>query len=105
MTNAACQLYLTCANAAEATEIANTLLVKQLIVCAKQLPVKADYRWQGKLAAAEEILLIMDSRLDLFDEVEKVVAKLHSYETFVLQAVPIGRLSTAANRWYMKELT
>jgi periplasmic divalent cation tolerance protein len=99
-----CQLWLTCKDQAEADKIANTLLVKQLVVCARQLPVKSDYRWRSKIESGQEILLMMESRLDLFKKVETEVAKLHSYDTFVLSAVPVNKISKGAEGWSENEL-
>lgn len=92
-------LWLTCGDKAEAEKIATTLLAKRLIACAKQLPVSSDFLWQGKIDHNDEVLLVMDSREDLFDQVETEIAKLHSYETFVLQAVPVTRVSAHASKW------
>ncbi len=97
--NNAIQLYLTCADQAEAGKIAKALLAKNLIACAKRLPVSSDFHWQGKIEGADEVLLIMDSEASLFEQIEEEVAKLHSYETFVLQAVPVERTSRAASQW------
>ncbi len=99
-----CQLWLTCADKQEADKIVNTLLVKHLVVCARQIPLTADYLWQGKIDHNDEVLLIMDSRDDLFSEVERTVAKLHSYDTFVLEMTPIERLSVKAEEWIKGEL-
>jgi periplasmic divalent cation tolerance protein len=99
-----CQLWLTCADKKEADKIANTLLVKHLVACAKQLPVSADFHWQGKIEHSDEVLLIMDSKLDLFEEIEKEVAKLHSYETFVLEAIPVVKVSKKAENWLKSEI-
>ena len=93
MANNFCQFWLTCADKKEADKIANTLLVKHLVACAKQIPVTADYWWQGKIEKGNEVLLIMESRENLFDKVEKEVAKLHSYDNFVLEAVPVAKIS------------
>ncbi len=99
-----CYLYLTCENSVEAAEIAEALLDKHLIVCAKQVPVEADYWWEGSIEHNHEMLLIMESRLDLFEQIEKAVAKIHSYDTFVLEAVPIAKVSQKAKQWMEKEL-
>jgi periplasmic divalent cation tolerance protein len=103
--NKYCQLWLTCKDKAEADKIANTLLVKQLIACARQVPVKSDYRWQGKIDSSKEVLLMMEGRLDLFDEVEAAVSKLHSYDTFVLTATPVTKISKKAERWLADEFS
>ena len=94
-----CQLWLTCKDKKEADKIANTLLVKHLITCARQMPITSDYWWKGKLNHSNEVMMLMESRLDFFDKVETEVAKLHSYETFVLEAVPVQRVSKKAQTW------
>lgn len=99
-----CQLWLTCKDKTEAKKITTKLLEKRLVVCVKQLPVAADYWWEGKIERAEEVLLAMESRVSFFDEVEAEVAKLHSYDTFVLEAIPIVKVSKKAHNWLAKEL-
>lgn len=103
-TNEFCQLWLTCTDKTEADKIAKALLDKHLVACVKQGPVASDFHWQGKVEHADEILLVMESRLDLFDQVETEVAKLHSYETFVLEAISVAKVSKAAQKWLNKEL-
>ncbi len=99
-----CQLWLTCEDKKEASKIAKVLLKKRLIACAKQMPVTSEFHWQGKIDQANETLLLMESREDLFDKVEAEVAKLHSYNTFVLEAVPVSKVSKDAQKWLEGEL-
>lgn len=99
-----CQLQLTCADKAKADKVANALLVKHLIACAKVVPVSSTYWWQGKIESANEALLIMDSKPELFDQIETEIAKLHSYETFVLQQTLLDKVSEEATKWLAKEL-
>lgn len=99
-----CQLWLTCENTVEADTIAQALLDAKLIVCAKQTTVDSNFLWKGQKTNNQEVLLVMESRLDLFDEVEAVIAKLHSYDIFVLEAVPVVAVSKGAAGWLKKEL-
>ncbi len=98
------QLHLTCADAEEAGRIAQALLEPRLIVCAKQIPVETSNWWQGQIEQGSEVLLLMDTVEDLLAEIEAEVAKLHSYEIFVLQAFPLIGLSTAAQAWIEENL-
>jgi periplasmic divalent cation tolerance protein len=98
-----CHLWLACESKEEASKIAKTLLDKHLIACAKQLPIISDYWWKGDQEHAEETLLVMESRTDLFDTIDSIVAKLHGYETFSLQAIPLIRISPKAEEWLTKE--
>jgi uncharacterized protein involved in tolerance to divalent cations len=99
-----CYLYLTCKDATEASKIAHALLEKRLVVCAKQIPVDAAFWWKAKITQGSEVLLIMESALDLFDTVEQMVSEIHSYETFVLEAVPIAAVSQKAQKWMEEKL-
>ena len=98
------QLVLTCDSWQEAQRIVDMLLEKKLIACAEFLPIKSKYHWKGTLEEADEIKLIMESAAHLFETVEKEVAKLHSYETFVLQSIAIEKLSQSAAIWWEKQL-
>lgn len=100
-----CQLWLTCSSKAEANKIASALLEKHMIACAKQMRLKSDFLWKGKVDHNDEILLVMDSREDLFEEIEGEVATIHSYETFVLQAIPIVKISKDAAKWLKETIT
>lgn len=99
-----CQLQLTCKDRVEADTIINTLLVKRLIACAKQIPISSDFRWQGKIEHADEVLLIMDSKTENFNKIETEVKKLHSYKTFVLQMAPVQMISGGASKWMEGEI-
>ena len=99
-----CYLFLTCPNTVEAGAVVSRLLNKRLIVCARQTPISSTYWWQDKIEQTTEVLLIMESDLRLFDEVEKEVAQILSYKTFVLEAVPVTRVSKDAEKWMQENL-
>ena len=97
-------LFLTCASQEEADKITQALLEKHLVVCVKKTPVNSDFLWQGKIDHASEILLIMDSTEELFEQVEREVKRLHSYDTPNLTSVLISRSSTGVAEWMKQEL-
>ncbi len=97
------QLLLTCGSWQEAQLIAGALLDKHLVACVEFLEIKSKYHWQNKLEEADEIKLVMKSVAENFEKVEAQVAKLHSYDTFVLQQIPITHVSEAAQTWWRSE--
>lgn len=99
-----CQLWLTCADTIEADTIAKALLEKGLIACARAFSVSSDFRQRGKIEHTSEVLLMMESKLDYFDKIEQQVTRLHSYDTFVLEAVPVAHISKKARGWLEGEL-
>ena len=95
---------LTCANNEEAEAIADALLDKRLIACAKTIPINSKFRWKDNIDSAMEILMLLESREDKFQEIENCVRKLHSHETFVLVALPLLLASKGVNEWIDKNL-
>ncbi|MEK6646219.1 MAG: divalent-cation tolerance protein CutA, partial [Candidatus Firestonebacteria bacterium] len=61
------------------------------------------FKWQGKLNIEREVLMIMKTREDLFNAVEKRVKELHSYEVPEIIAVPITQGSKSYLDWVVKE--
>lgn len=96
-------MLLTC-NENQKEVIAKTLLDTRLIACAKFMPVGAMYWWQGKVAHENEVAILMESAEDLFEEIEATIAKVHSYDTFVLTQIPITNINKAAREWMEGEL-
>jgi ribonuclease HI len=97
-------LFLTCADEAEAEKISAKLLDEKLAVCVKQTGVKSSFLWKGQKQQGSEVLLIIDSAEEKFDEIEAVIKKIHSYDTFVLTAYPVARASAGVREWVQKEL-
>lgn len=97
-------LFLTCANNGEAQKITEELLDNKLVTCVRRFDVKSDYWWKDDIEHADEVQLIMESEEDKYDEIEKTVRQLHSYETFVLMAYPVSRSSKGVEGWLKDSL-
>lgn len=97
-------LFLTCANNKEADKIAVVLLEKKLVFCVKKQPVSSSSLWKGKIESSDEILLIIESLEDNFKKIDKEVSKLHSYDTYVLMALPVTQTTKDVEDWVKDEL-
>jgi periplasmic divalent cation tolerance protein len=96
---------VTTASKPEAEKISQTLLEAKLIACANILgPVASHFNWGGKIESAEEFLLLLKSRQDLFEEISKTVKALHSYEVPEIVALPIVAGDKAYMDWLNKTL-
>jgi periplasmic divalent cation tolerance protein len=93
-------VFVTAANKAEAEKISQALLNDHLIACANIVyPVTSFFWWQGKIDRAEECLMVLKSRRDLFGELAEKLKGLHSYEVPEVLAVPIIGSSSAYLGW------
>ncbi len=74
----------------EATKIAQSLLKERLIACANIVgPVSSLFWWEGKINKANEFLVIMKSRKNLFKKLSERVKELHSYEVPEVITLPV----------------
>lgn len=93
------ELFLTCASWQEAQAITDVLLEKHLVACVEQMEIRSKNWWEGVIEDTKEIKLSMLTTADHYANIEAEVAKLHSYETFVLKQIPITRLNDDAVKW------
>ena len=90
MQNAYVIVLVTTASKQEAEKIAQHLLKRRLIACANIIgPVSSLFHWSGKVETAEEYLIFMKSRKDLFEKLAETVKALHSYEVPEILVLPI----------------
>ncbi len=93
-------ILVTAKDSEEAEKISKKLVEERLIACANIVsPVTSFFHWVGNVERAEECLLVMKSRRDLFAEVERQVRGLHSYEVPEVLAFPIVEGSKAYLDW------
>lgn len=98
-------VFTTTANKVEAEKISRTLLEERLIACANIVTTVASFfHWKGNVDCADECLLIMKSRRDLFAALEERVKALHSYEVPEILALPIVEGSADYLAWMCDNL-
>ncbi len=90
MTEQVILAFSNCADGAEASRIAHTLVEEGLAACVNQLPgVTSTYRWQGKLEQQCEVLLMIKTVRSNFERLRARLQTLHSYELPELIAIPL----------------
>jgi periplasmic divalent cation tolerance protein len=93
---------MTAANAAEAATLAEMLVGAQLAACVQIMqPMSSVFRWKGTIQWQNEVLLIAKTERSKFEEFEREVRALHSYDTPEIVALPI----TAGSAPYLKWLS
>jgi periplasmic divalent cation tolerance protein len=91
---------MTAANGEEAARLADMLVGAHLAACVQILPqMESVYRWQGQIERQSEILLFAKTTREKFEELEREVRALHSYETPEIIAVPVVAGSTGYLEW------
>ena len=103
MSDDAIVVFMTAANGEEATRLAEMLVGAHLAACVQILPeMESVYRWQGKIERQSEVLMLAKTTLGKFDDLEREVRALHSYDTPEIVAVPIVTGSAPYLEWLSK---
>ena len=103
MSDDAIVVFITAANGEEATRLADMLVGAHLAACVQILPeIESVYRWQGKIERQTEVLLLAKTMRSKFEDLEREVRALHSYDTPEIVAVPIVTGSASYLEWLVK---
>jgi periplasmic divalent cation tolerance protein len=81
----------TVSNSDEAVALIRTLLERRLVACGTLLPgSRSLYRWNGKVADEEEVVVLLKTRAARLDALEAAFAELHPYNVPELLALPVA---------------
>ncbi len=87
----------------EGEEIAKTLLEERLAGCVSITEVFSSYRWKGKIEKSKEFLLIIKTREEAKERVEKRIKEIHSYSVPEIIFIE-GEASSSYFSWLMEEV-
>ena len=83
-----------------AKNIAERLVNEKLAACVNVITgVQSIFRWQGKIDNANENILVIKTKDNLYNELEERIKELHPYELPEIIAVPIERGLTEYLNW------
>jgi periplasmic divalent cation tolerance protein len=92
--------FVTVPNREEASNLAEILVSERLCACVNILPaIESVYRWEGKVTKDNEVLLIIKTTDQRYEEMERRIKELHSYATPEVIAMKIERGSQAYLEW------
>jgi periplasmic divalent cation tolerance protein len=97
-------VFITTPNREEAARLADLLVGARLAACVQILPeMESIYRWEGKIERQAEILMLVKSTRDKFNQLEREVRAIHSYETPEIVAVPVSEIIRALSKMACRE--
>ena len=84
----------------KAAGIARELVRRKVCACINVVPgLRSVYAWKGSVEEDEESLLVIKTRADRFDSLERAIRDLHPYEVFELVASRLNAGNAAYLRW------
>ena len=95
---------VTAESEAQARRIARRLLQNKLAACVNFVPMESMFLWQGAIQEEEEVLMIIKTTTEMFDELMSAVKSLHTYDTPEIIGMPIVMGATDYLKWITDEV-
>ena len=96
-------VFVTCP-AGSAETIAREVLRLRLAACVNTIEkMRSRYWWKGKLASADECMLLIKTRTELFGKLEEAVRRMHPYDVPEIICIRITGSKSYLD-WITKEI-
>jgi periplasmic divalent cation tolerance protein len=69
------------------------------------VPVDSMFAWKGEIQEEEEVLMIIKSRIEVFDDLMSAVKSIHTYDVPEIIGMPIVMGSNDYLKWITDEAT
>ena len=84
-----CIVTTTCDDKQNVEKITKALFDNEIASCIQTHNINSTYVWKGNIENADEIILYIKTRKELYKEVETCILDNHSYETPQIVQIPI----------------
>jgi len=95
----ACVVLTTTATEDEAQAMSRNLVQNRLAACVQRLRMASVYEWNGAIEDSGEILLLIKTTVERYEEVEAWIAAHHSYQVPEILMLPATRGSARYLEW------
>lgn len=93
-------IYTTLNNQEEARRIGRRVLEEKLSNCVNFFPITCIYNYENKITEEPEVVLLIKTIEDKFDEIEKVIRSEINYDNFIGE-IEIGRVNSNFEKWLL----
>ena len=99
-----CIVLTTFESAEQGQPVIDTILERQLAACIQTTDINSHYSWKGEICHDKEILVLMKTTWERFNDLEECIKSLHPYETPEIVAVNIQNGFSGYLHW-VEEMT
>ena len=88
-----------CPDKASAKELARLLVEERLAACVQLMPIESVYSWKGEIHDENEVLLLIKTKSVLYERLQSLIWRNHSYEVPEIIQLPITGGLQAYMKW------
>jgi len=97
-------IYCTVPNKNEGKEIAKALVEHHLVACVNIIDkIESIFSWDGEIMEEKEAMLMIKTKREHFDSVNRIIQKVHSYNVPEVIALPILEADDTYLKWIAHE--
>ena len=94
-----CIVLTTFENKEQSKTVIDTILQEQLVACVQEVDIKSHYVWKNKLCNDSEILILMKTTNELYEDLKARLLEIHPYDTPEIARIDISDGSTEYLSW------
>jgi periplasmic divalent cation tolerance protein len=95
---------VTTSSETQARRIAKKLLQNRLAACVNFVPIESMFLWRGEIQEEEEVLMIIKTRSEVFDDLVSEIKAAHTYDTPEVIGMPVVIGSREYLKWIDDEV-
>lgn len=81
MSNKYCMVLSTFESEEQVEPIVDKIIKEGFGACIQMIPMKSKYLWKGKVCSDSEVLVLIKTKNDLYESLQKLLSEIHPYET------------------------
>jgi periplasmic divalent cation tolerance protein len=97
-------ILVTATSETQARRIAKKLLQNHLAACVNFVPIESMFLWRGEIQEEEEVLMIIKTRSEVFDDLMGEIKSAHTYDTPEIIGMPVVIGSREYLKWIDDEV-
>ncbi|HQZ95716.1 MAG: divalent-cation tolerance protein CutA [Chloracidobacterium sp.] len=99
-------VFTTVPNSSQAEALAEAIVNARLAACVQILPpMTSIYIWEGKVQKEAEVLLLIKTLPEKFNELERFIIDHHSYDVPEIVAVEPAKISASYLKWMQRVIS
>lgn len=97
-------VFTTVSTADQAEALARATVERRLAACVQVEAIHSTYHWQGKVASASEMRLMLKTSRSLYPALEAALRELHPYDVPAIFALPVSEALPEYAAWLQESL-
>jgi periplasmic divalent cation tolerance protein len=99
-------VYTTWPSVVEAERAGLAIVEQRLAACVNILPgMISHYWWDGRIDRAEEVVMILKTRISLTEPIRAAIKTMHSYTIPSMMVLPVESVEADYYAWILRETT